>query len=131
MKTVETPAATTTAVTVWNAESEQLCKKLIAEGRSVPGAIAKSAPKGFLAELRRERRATIMSNSEALLGQLSKKGFKLHDMKDEKENGRTGDVSIWVQFKQIANPITRLLKETGMSIEELRTMVNGEKTVKA
>jgi len=127
---------TTTAVVQWDAAIEAQVRDIINAGKSVPKAIVMVAPKGFVAGVRKARRATIMDQSDRLLGEMRQNGYKLMDVRERKVNERTGDERVSVTFGKLGDPVIRVSKElglTGKAIEALRALVNqaGEKRVAA
>ena len=67
----------TQAVTVWNKDSESQVRQFVSSGASVPKALMKSAPKGFVQGLRATRKAFLMANTAQLLGGFTDKGYQI------------------------------------------------------
>jgi hypothetical protein len=124
-----TPATTTTAVVLWNADTEKQVRELIFSGKSVSKALVAVAPKGFVSKIRTERRNENMANTGRIMGELQQQGWQAYDLKPVKVNGRTGDKTMEVKFIQKATlKLTQAEEDEvvsrvcGLSIEEIKQM---------
>ena len=118
---------TTTAVTVWNAETEKQVADLITRGLSVPKALAKIAPQGHLKSLRDKRRNSLIDQTSAILSQIASSGAKVTGMGAPKEL-KNGNTKYMIELTKFAprpeDALKATIAEQNKVIEGLRAQLN-------
>lgn len=113
----------TVAMVIWNDATATQVRNLVEGGKSVPAALVQLAPKGFVSGLRKARSSTLRSNSQVIMAQLEKEGYRIEKLPalfdtDTKtftggKVNRNGDVSIEVKLVKKAK--TEVTKEDALA----------------
>jgi hypothetical protein len=116
-------STTTSAITVWNETVAASVRELINSGKSVPLALVTLAPKGFVSGLRKARSANLRNNSQVIMAQLEKEGYRIEklpvnfDSESKAFTGakvlRNGDSAI--ELKLVKRAKTEVTQEDAMS----------------
>jgi hypothetical protein len=122
--TMETTKSNTTPLVpaIWNKETEASVKQYVAAGASVPKALMKSAPKGFVAGLRATRKAELVKDTSKLLGGFTDRGFKieaLSNIKTLKSGVQTVTMRLATPKPTSALTMAEFAASIGTTVEEI------------
>ena len=128
VKTMEktTNNAPVTALVIWTKEMASEVRAIVNSGASVPKGMMKAAPKGFVAELRTERKAGLVKDTSKLLGGFTDRGFKIEALsaiKTLKNGVQSVTMRLATPKPTSALTVAEFAASEGVSIEDIRAAI--------
>jgi hypothetical protein len=122
-----TPTQATTALIVWNAQTEAQVRTAISTGNSVSKALFAAAPKGFIKGLREIRSKQLQAQSSELLGGFQDRGFKIvaaTAVKELKDGRQTVTLRLSTGKATKAMTMAEYAESVGMTVDEVTGMID-------